>query len=66
MDSIPLRIAEDIAPEGEARRRGCGKMVLATHSFQAPELYGEQGYQTVGAFSGYPRGHSQIFLEKVL
>jgi GNAT superfamily N-acetyltransferase len=56
-----LRAAED-----EARSRGCGKIVLSTHSFQAPEFYRKHGYVVAGGFSDYPRGHRSIFLEKVL
>lgn len=56
-----LRGAED-----EARRRGCRKIFLSTHSFQAPDFYRRHGYAVVGEFSDYPRGHSQFFLEKPL
>ena len=56
-----LRAAED-----EARARGCRKIVLSTHSFQAPDFYGKHGYVVAGEFSEYPRGHRSIFLEKIL
>ena len=56
-----LRAAED-----EARTRGCRKMVLSTHSFQAPDFYCKHGYVVVGEFSEYPQGHRSIFLEKLL
>jgi NAD(P)H-dependent FMN reductase/GNAT superfamily N-acetyltransferase len=56
-----LRAAED-----EARARGCTKVVLSTHSFQAPDFYVKQGYVIAGQYSDYPRGHSSIFLEKAL
>jgi chromate reductase len=56
-----LRAAED-----EARARGCRKIVLSTHSFQAPDFYRQHGYVDVGQFSEYPRGHRSIFLEKTL
>jgi NAD(P)H-dependent FMN reductase/ribosomal protein S18 acetylase RimI-like enzyme len=56
-----LRAAED-----EARARGCRKIVLSTHSFQAPHFYSKHGYVVVGEFSEYPRGHRSIFLEKIL
>jgi ribosomal protein S18 acetylase RimI-like enzyme len=54
------------AAEEEARSRGCGKIFLSTHSFQAPDFYRRLGYVVTGEFSDYPRGHSQIFLEKPL
>lgn len=54
------------AAEEEARSRGCRKMVLSTHSFQAPDFYRKHGYIVAGEFSEYPRGHSSIFLEKHL
>ena len=54
------------AAEEEARLRSCRKIVLSTHSFQAPGFYRKMGYAVTGEFSEYPRGHSQIFLEKLL
>ncbi len=54
------------AAEEEARSRGCNKIVLSTHSFQAPEFYRRHGYLVAGEFSDYPRGHRSIFLEKTL
>jgi GNAT superfamily N-acetyltransferase len=54
------------AAEAEARVRGCAKVVLSTHSFQAPDFYRKHGYVAAGEFSDYPRGHRSIFLEKVL
>jgi GNAT superfamily N-acetyltransferase len=54
------------AAEEEARARGCRKIVLSTHSFQAPAFYMKRGYVVAGEFSDYPRGHRSIFLEKTL
>ena len=54
------------AAEHEARARGCRKIVLSTHSFQAPGFYGKHGYVVTGEFSEYPRGHRSMFLEKIL
>ena len=54
------------AAENEARARGCRKIVLSTHSFQAPDFYRNRGYIVAGEFSEYPRGHRSIFLEKCL
>jgi ribosomal protein S18 acetylase RimI-like enzyme len=54
------------AAEEEARARGCRKMVLSTHSFQAPDFYRRHGFVVAGEFADYPRGHRSIFLEKPL
>lgn len=54
------------AAEEEARLRGCKKVVLSTHSFQAPDFYRKRGYVITGEFSDYPRGYRSIFLEKAL
>ncbi len=54
------------AAEDAARDAGCDRMVLATHSFQAPDFYQARGYQTVGRADGYPRGHAQLMLVKLL
>jgi GNAT superfamily N-acetyltransferase len=54
------------AAEEEARARGCSKIFLSTHAFQAPDFYRRLGYAAVGEFVGYPRGSRQVFLEKSL
>jgi ribosomal protein S18 acetylase RimI-like enzyme len=54
------------AAEEEARSRGCRKIVLSTHSFQAPDFYRKHGFVVAGEFSEYPRGSRSIFLEKLL
>jgi len=52
--------------EREAKRRGCGGVLLTTHSFQAPDFYLRFGYEICGAIDGYPRGHKQLYLRKQL
>lgn len=54
------------AAEEEACARGCRKIVLSTHSFQAPHFYRRHGYVIAGEYADYPRGHRSIFLEKTL
>jgi ribosomal protein S18 acetylase RimI-like enzyme len=54
------------AAETEARRRGCTRVVLATHSFQAPAFYERLGYVKVGEVADYPRGYAKLFYVKEL
>jgi len=54
------------AAEEEAARRGCAQMVLSTHSFQAPNLYLQNGYREYGRIDDHPMGHSQLHLVKQL
>jgi GNAT superfamily N-acetyltransferase len=54
------------AAEDEIRRRGCGQVVLSTHSFQAPGFYARLGYSESGRTPDYPRGHDHIHLVKRL
>jgi GNAT superfamily N-acetyltransferase len=51
--------------EDEARRRGCGKAVVFTINFQAPEFYQRHGYQVFGQIDCHP-GIARIFLRKDL
>jgi GNAT superfamily N-acetyltransferase len=52
--------------EQEATRRGCGRMLLSTHSFQAPALYRARGFTEVGRMTDYPRGFDNIVFVKRL
>ena len=54
------------AAEEEARRRGCGTIVLDTHSFQAPHLYRARGYAEIGTTIDTPRDYTQTLFQKAL
>jgi GNAT superfamily N-acetyltransferase len=54
------------AAETEIRRRGCDRVALSTHSFQAPGFYARLGYTECGRTPGYPHGHDDIHLIKQL
>jgi GNAT superfamily N-acetyltransferase len=54
------------AAEAEIRRRGCERVALSTHSFQAPGFYARFGYTECGRTPGYPHGHDDIHLVKQL
>jgi GNAT superfamily N-acetyltransferase len=54
------------AAEAEIRRRGCDRVALSTHSFQAPGFYARSGYRECGRTPGYPHGHHDIHLLKQL
>jgi ribosomal protein S18 acetylase RimI-like enzyme len=52
--------------EDEARRRGCRRLLVGTHSFQAPAFYERLGFRLTAEWSDYPIGFAQMFLEKDL
>jgi len=54
------------AAEAEVHRRGCDRVTLDTHSFQAPGFYARHGYTECGRTPGYPSGHDSIHLIKRL
>ena len=54
------------AVEAEARERGCSRMVLSTHTFQAPDFYRGRGYVETGRTADYPEGYAQVHLSKRL
>jgi 8-oxo-dGTP pyrophosphatase MutT (NUDIX family)/GNAT superfamily N-acetyltransferase len=55
-----------LAAEAEALGRGCKRMVLFTHSFQAPAFYEAQGYERRASIDDYPAGHAKYLYEKRL
>ena len=52
--------------EAEAVARGCERIVLATHSFQAPGFYERLGFERKYTIEGRPRGHADVIYVKVL
>ncbi|AXF24601.1 GNAT family N-acetyltransferase [Burkholderia pyrrocinia] len=52
--------------EAEAKRRGCARAVLYTISFQAPDFYRKQGYETFGEVPCEPEGTARVFMVKML
>ena len=54
------------AAEAEIVRRGRDRVALSTHSFQAPGFYARFGYRECGRTPGYPHGHDDIHLLKLL
>lgn len=52
--------------EAEAAARGCVRVVLATHSFQAPGFYERMGYECKYVIEGRPAGYSDIIYVKAL
>lgn len=61
LGELLLRSAED-----EAVARGCVKIVLATHSFQAPAFYERLGYERKYVLEGRPQGHANLIYAKAL
>lgn len=54
------------AAEREARRRGCGHMLLMTFSFQAPAFYARHGFEVVATVDNHPRAHTNVLLRERL
>ena len=54
------------AAEHEATDRGCRRVLLTTHSFQAPDFYSRFGFEVAGYIDDYPIGHRSIYLRKGL
>ena len=55
-----------VAAEEEARRRGCGQVVLMTFTFQAPGFYAKHGFEIIAAVDDHPRGHKNLLMRKRL
>lgn len=51
--------------EAEARARGCERMVVRTHDFQAPNFYRKIGFAPVSDVE-YPQGYRTITFLKLL
>jgi GNAT superfamily N-acetyltransferase len=56
-----IRMAEE-----EGVRRGCGRAVLFTLTFQAPGFYEKQGWQVLGRIECDPPGHTRFCMTKPL
>lgn len=52
--------------EEEAIRRGCYSSQVATFSFQSPEFYKANGYESFATLNDFPFGHRQYFFSKRL
>jgi ribosomal protein S18 acetylase RimI-like enzyme len=50
----------------EARSRGVRRIWVASYDFQAPALYEKAGFKRVAEFEGWPEGHTNIILCKML
>jgi GNAT superfamily N-acetyltransferase len=54
------------AAEAEIRHRGCDRVALNTHSFQAPGFLRPVWLSRMRSHAGYPHGHDDIHLLKLL
>lgn len=52
------------AVERHAREKSCSIVLLASHSFQAPEFYARKAYVQVARIADHPVGHSSVFFAK--
>lgn len=55
-----------LAAEGEARRRGCDRVVVSSFTFQAPGFYQRHDYVETGRTLGIPGGHADVHMFKSL
>jgi ribosomal protein S18 acetylase RimI-like enzyme len=49
-----------------AKARGCVQLLVSTHSFQAPALYGKLGFQEIARIENHPLGHADVMFLKRL
>jgi GNAT superfamily N-acetyltransferase len=54
------------AVESHAREKACRIILVATHSFQAPQFYVRMGFARVASILDHPVGHSSFFYAKRL
>ena len=52
------------AAEREAIDRGCNRILLSTHSFQAPAFYERHGFRSIVEIAECPRGHAHQLMVK--
>ena len=50
----------------EACNRGVRRIWVASHDFQAPRIYEKVGFKRMAEFEGWPEGHINVVLCKVL
>jgi ribosomal protein S18 acetylase RimI-like enzyme len=50
----------------EARGRGARRIWLASYDFQAPGMYEKAGFKRMAEFEGWPEGHVNVVLCKLL
>jgi len=54
------------AVEDCARRRGCGQIILSSHTFQAPDFYTHHGFTEIFRIPDYPKDYDDVWLVKPL
>jgi ribosomal protein S18 acetylase RimI-like enzyme len=50
----------------EAERRGVKRIWVASYDFQAPGMYERAGFRRMAEFQGWPEGHVNVILCKVV
>jgi ribosomal protein S18 acetylase RimI-like enzyme len=50
----------------EACSRGVERIWVASYDFQAPEMYEKAGFKRMAEFEGWPEGHTNVILCKIL